>query len=308
MKTRRYAVLAMGMIIVTGGILAWHFERGLEGRAGRISALTTAISIARDRSDRLRARLAQAERLQARSRAELAKAHAVAKGKGDAGKDWLERLSSDPELQNRYLAYQRSKFAMKYGALFQALALTPDQISKCEDNLISRMGIEMDLENTLRAQGLTWSDPAAQKLQTELMASYNADQKELLGEDGFSQLNAYDQDFHWKTMATDFAGAATLAGVPLTSAQVQQLTTLAVQASKASGAAQQAGVEAAYWASMDSQAASFLTPAQLDLMKTGEFIGPFGEGSRFQGQLNTLITLGDQADAGATLLSNAAGR
>jgi hypothetical protein len=100
-------------------------------------------------------------------------------------------------------------------------------------------------------------------------------------------------------MANDFAGAATMAGSPLSPSQVQQLSDAAIQASRAPGARQLADFENSYWAGVDNQAATFLTPAQLDLMKSGEFLGPSGEGSRFQSRLNSLITLGDQADAQA---------
>jgi hypothetical protein len=288
-----WAVIAFAMIV------SWRLGKGLEAAHSRITELSGDIAATRENSDRLRARLAKAESLRANPRADFARTAASDRGKHGEGHNWLEQLSSDPQLQNRFLAYQRSKLATKYGSLFQQLGLTPEQISKCEDNLVMRQGIYMDLADALRAQGLPQNGPAAQQIYNQLMAGYDSAQKELLGEDGFNQLNSYDQDFHWKTMANDFAGSATLAGIALSQSQVQQLSDAAIQASKTPGAGKLADLENTFWTGVDTQAASFLTPAQLDLMKSGEFIGPSGEGSRFQSRLNDLITLGDQADAQA---------
>jgi hypothetical protein len=289
----------MWALVVIGGIGALCLENATEAVRRKISGFTEVIAATKKNSERLRERLAVAENIQAKLRAALAKGRAVDAGKHSEGHDWLEQLSSDPKLQNRFLAYQRSIFSMKYGTLFQELGLTPEQISKCEDNLIMRQGIYMDVADALRAQGLPQSSPSAQELENQLMAGYKSAQTELLGESGFSQLNAYDQDFQWKTMVADYAGAATVAGITLTSAQMQQLSAAAVQASQSPGARQIEDLGKTYWAGVDMQAASFLTPAQLDLLKSGEFIGPFGAGSRFQSRLNDLITLGDQADSAA---------
>jgi hypothetical protein len=278
--------------------LAWRYERSAEESALASASLRRDLAEATLRSIRLNERLAKADKARQRAQASTALPPKGAAGKR-GGPSFLDQLANNPDVQNKMLAYQRSGLALKYGALFMKLGLTPEQIAKCEDNLMAREAVDLDLEAALRAQDISPGTPEAAKIRAQLLSSYTAAQTELLGDAGMSQLDTYDSNFYWANRMAGFAGAAAVSGIPLSSDQARQLQAIAVQASHDPAAAAGGEASAAYWARVDNEASAFLTPAQLSLMKSQEFLGPFGTGSRFQAQLNGAITLGDRADAGS---------
>jgi hypothetical protein len=292
----RKTLLIVSLCAAVGGLaVAWHFEESAEESASASASLKRELTGAVLRSIRLNERLAKAQEAQQKAKVSGAVPLKAKARKG--GPDFLEQLAKNPELQNKMLAYQRSGFALKYGALFMKMGLTPEQVAKCEDNLMAREGVDMDLESALRAQGVSPGTEEAGKIRTQMLANYTAAQKQLLGDEGASQLESYDNDFGWEAEVAGFEGASAVSGMALTSDQARQLQAIAVQASHDPAAASGGSASTRYWASVDSQASAVLTPAQLNLMKSGEFLGPFGAGSRFQAQLNGAITLGDLADA-----------
>jgi hypothetical protein len=153
----------------------------------------------------------------------------------------------------------------------------------------------MDLDEAMRAQGVQ-GGPAAEKISDQLLAGNTADQLALLGPDGVQRLKDYDAAFPATAIVNGVAGGATVAGMPLTADQLQQLSGTVMAATRNISPADPDGVD---WSAVDAKAAGLLTPEQLNLLQNGEFIGPFGMGSRFQGRLNNLITLTDQADRAA---------
>ena len=80
---------------------------------------------------------------------------------------------------------------------------------------------------------------------------------------------------------------------------MQKLTDLVVQSAQGSFGSWSTDSDGSFWAAIDSNASAFLTPAQSELMRSGEYLGPQGYGTRYQGRLNALISLGFQSDSAA---------
>jgi hypothetical protein len=257
------------------------------------------MAMARDRGDRLEERLASAAAARAKLETELAVPQKGGEPKRASGTNWFDMLRNDPTVQSRFLAYQRSGFIMTYGPLFGQLGLSPEQISKCEDLLAKREEDRMDLNSTVEEKGLSYGDPAVQAIRKQQDSDFETAEKTLLGDDGFSQLATYEQTIPARMAIAGISGAATVDGIPLASDQMQKLTDLVLQTAQSNYGNWSGDADGSLWGAIDAKAAAFLTPAQSDLMKSGEFLGPQGYGTRYQGRLNALITLGFQSDANA---------
>jgi hypothetical protein len=284
MKARQFLLVA-ALAAVGFLLMAWRYHAQARSAQNRIQALQLEVTADRAKRDRQEARLKAAH----------TKPTATAKAdkpKASGGVNFLEILRTDPRVQSRFIAYEKSGLGMKYGPLFRDLGLTPGQIARCEDNLSKRDELYLDLDEATRTQGIH-GGPAAAKVYDQMLAGYTADQVALLGSDGAQKLNDYDTTFASTAMVNGMAGGATVAGNPLTADQLQQLSGAVLAATKAITVMDPDGVD---WAAVDAKASSFLTPEQLNLLQNGEFIGPFGMGSRFQIRLNNLISQADQAD------------
>jgi hypothetical protein len=209
---------------------------------------------------------------------------------------WLELLRTDPIVQSRYLAYQRSKVKMEYKPLLTALALTPEQVAKFEQNLAENRANMLDLRSALAAKGLPADDSAVQAFQRQQQADYENAQREVLGQAGFDRWKAYEDTSFAREVVRTAAGAATLAGLTLTAEQVRQLTALVAEATKAAPGEfgrLSTGID---WAHLDDESRSFLRAEQVEFIKNTEVIGPLGMGTRYQNRLNDLITSADHSD------------
>jgi len=212
---------------------------------------------------------------------------------GDAGRGFLAEVHSDPVLQNLYLAYQKSGLRMRYAALFAKLQLSDVQIEKFEANLMAKKEKEMDTKGALVAQHLSEMDPAAQAIMSQTELEYVQVQTELLGQNGFEALQQFDREFNPRDIVANFSGSMLVEGDPLTAEQTQQLSAIVIGGFHPPTNSHDTEGD---WATIDREAAAILNPQQFQLFQQGEIIGPFGAGSRYQLQLNDLITKGDEED------------
>ena len=280
--------IAWACLVVIACSVALSVRSWIEARTAAVQSRQVSVGIeaVARRTSQLKARLAAAEN----ACADLKKGASVAGApkKPARSPDWFELLHNDPVVQARFLDYQKSGFSMLYGPLFRKLHLTPEQVSQFEAALARKEEESMDLNASLMDQHLTWSDPAAQKLYTQIYAECHSALSQVLGDSGLKAYEAYDQGLPARSAVTGFAGAAAASGMPVTPDQLAQLTTVATQA--------KVGAAGPDWDTIMAQATTILSPAQLDLLKTGEFRGPGGNGSQFLFKLNNAITSADNAD------------
>jgi len=182
---------------------------------------------------------------------------------------------------------------MKYAALFAKLHLSTEQIAKFEANVMAREEAQMDLQSAATAQHLAGQGPEAMKLYNQNQSAYMQSQIDLLGTDGFQALQQFDQQWFPRGVVASLAGAAVMESIPISPEQTEQLNAAVIAGFQSPQGKSAAVVD---WTAIDRQAASILTPQQLQLFQQGEVMGPFGIGSRYQAQLNALITKGDQED------------
>jgi hypothetical protein len=206
--------------------------------------------------------------------------------------NWVQALENSPRRQTLALAYQRSVMAISYAPLFRALALSPAQIAQFEDNLEQKQADEMDLSAVIRTQGLGDGDPQVQNARRQSDLAYQAAQTSLLGDKGYQQLIAFDQDSAARSTIDSVAGAAVVAGIPFTTDQTNQLHDLLVQSEQTPG-----DIDAVNWDRFDQAAAAVLTPLQFEFFRSAESLGPEGRGGRYLLRMGFAVFHGEQADA-----------
>jgi hypothetical protein len=301
MKTAR--TIAAVILVVVACAVAVAVRSWRSAKAGREQSVRVSreLAAAKDTLFRLRGRLEAAEMGRDKLQIEQAEKLAQKKPAQKSGwLDWMERLKTDPRTQARYLEYEKSGLALQFGQLFKEMHLSADQVARCEAAIIRRKGADMDINAALQNQGIVWSDPVAQKMYADAHADYKAALTGILGDEGFKQWNSYEGTIPARMSVAAFAGTATLYGIPPSPDQVQQLVSAAIRAGP--------GQASPDWNAVEAQGAAILTPAQLDLLSSGEFSGPGGYGSKHQALLNDAITQADHADIKAGISSSPAGQ
>jgi len=136
-----------------------------------------------------------------------------------------ELLAQEPKLQTLYLASQRANLATRYGPLFEALHLTPEQIAQFEDLILKRAENSMDLEGAMQALPGADNSRAATTLARQSEEEYRSAQIALLGADGYEQLRQYKRSGAVRFLIVDRLGGELAATeTPLTAQQGEQLT------------------------------------------------------------------------------------
>lgn len=289
----RSRTCAAGLLIVAAAAtaLTWHLKNRRATDLQESALWTREIASLRREQQHL------AERATAVRLSTDRIARAVSRNKVRPSKrfpSWLSAIRTDPKLQARRLITLRAELGMEYGPLFRRLGLTPTQIEAFEDNWVHRDAAQIDLSAVVFAQKLSSSDPSVQELQKQNATAYFTAQQQLLGSDGFNQLQTYSAQLFGRMLVADTAGAAAVAGISFSPDQVQKLGDIVAPALVAAPAAGDTD-----WGAIDAHASGILSPEQLQFFKSAEATGPFGYGGRYQDTLNNLITKGDQIDVAA---------
>lgn len=200
---------------------------------------------------------------------------------------FLDAIRTDPVAQNLYLAYQRSALRIDYWPVLQQLRLSPEKTAEFVENVLKRRAAEMDLQSAMLAKKLDWSDPAVQATMRQQHDAYETAQRATLGDAGFTELKKFEKDQFPRNMVDTISAEATLAGVSLEPEQRRALQAAIVGASSGNGYY--------HWDKVDEVARNILTPAQFELIHSGEWMGG-GAGWRYQDQLNSVITRADEQD------------
>lgn len=208
---------------------------------------------------------------------------------------YLEVIQTDPVVQERILELSRAQIATIYGLFFEQSGLTSEQIARCTDNMIARSATMSDVTAAARAKGLAQEDAAIDGLYHAAWKDYWAAQETVLGQTGVRQMQEYEKTSYVRELVRGAAGAATLAGIPFSPQQAEQITSVLAQLSNAA-AAGGSGASEIDWKLFDAQAGSFLSEAQIRLLQTVEPGGPRGAGWRFSVQMNRAINEAKQLE------------
>jgi len=179
-----------------------------------------------------------------------------------------ELLAQEPKLQTLYLASQRAGLATRYGPLFEALHLTPEQIAQFEDLILKRVENSMDLENAMQSLPGADNSRAAATLERQSAEEIRSAQIALLGADGYEQLRQYKRSGPVRLLIVDRLGGALAATeTPLTAQQGEQLTQMLANASSQYRSGGVAMTDTIDWDAVLAQAPGLLSATQLEVFK-----------------------------------------
>jgi hypothetical protein len=210
----------------------------------------------------------------------------------------LEATRDNPVVENAELESRRFDLKWMHEPLFRRLGLVPAAKDHFVDNLVRRVAEHRNLLSAARALGVDDYDPVVERLNAASEASYLAAQRELLGEAGVREMQAYDRAGHARSIAHGFAGMATVASEPLSRRQVEELIQIIDAATSVPFSRMFPRMIDVDWAAVDAQAEIILSPAQARLFKTAEGPGMGRGGTQFVLKLNQAISAANLADRG----------
>jgi len=137
----------------------------------------------------------------------------------------MRELMNKPEVQALMSLQQKAAVQARYAALFQSMNLTPDQTDKLKTLLAERGSTRMDVMAAATAQGI---DPrenpgAYRKLFTDAQNELNNSIKSVVGENGFAQLQNYEQTLPQRALVNDLQQRLSYTNTPLSTSQADAL-------------------------------------------------------------------------------------
>lgn len=233
----------------------------------------------------------------------------------------IGEFMKDPKLQTQYLAARRNTLMARYGPIFRLLGLEPQQIARCEELILAREEQRMDILNAVPgfatnvsyegdplemnpliitarqpAPGalLSADDRAAAQLLQQQDQAFQAAATDLLGTQGYQQLQQYDRTLPAREIVGNVVGALTSTSNPLSPDQANQLTQILADASseyQQGGAADDLGhgnwSAHVDWDQALVQAKQVLSPEQLGSFS--RIIGPLRTATEFDSTLRAAV-------------------
>lgn len=137
----------------------------------------------------------------------------------------MRELMAKPEVQALMAQQQKAAVEGRYAALFKNLNLTPEQAEKLKTLLADRMNTGRDVAEAARAQGI---DPRENretfaKLLSDAQTTLDNSIKSVIGEQGYSQLQAYEQTMPQRNVVEQLQRQLAYSDSPLTTQQSEQL-------------------------------------------------------------------------------------
>lgn len=156
----------------------------------------------------------------------------------------LHELMEDPEFAAAWQAQQKAALDGPYAPLFRKLNLTPQQVDRLKTLLAERSTARMDVMSAAREQGFTGreSRDEIRTLMQATQAEIDASIREVLGEQGFSQLQQYERTAPQRTVVNQLESRLSYSSAPLTSAQSEALVNILAETSGSRGRTTTAGM------------------------------------------------------------------
>lgn len=306
---KRLLIAVTFLLVVGAGGMAWNEARRAQDTEHRLAEVGREMARTSKAIQALEQRLAAADRApsdQQTPSTSLAKNETSAPALSPASARVAAMLRkfqesfNNPTAQAVRLASGRAKLRNSHGVLFRRLGLTPAQMERFQDITARRDEQKMDLNEILRveaeANGIISAETggAVSKLMSQVDADYEAGQRALLGEEGFRELREYGRTVETRTIASELAGAAVVAGVPFTAQQAEQLTQVLANASSAYREGGEASVWTIDWNQADEQARGILSEPQWTLFKTID--PPLSNNGRFNRRYNDAMSAASKAE------------
>ena len=277
MRFRIVLLIAFVAIAIVATGVAWQHARLIRAASIARASLTDRRAQADIAATRATVRATAAQRrktevqatLEAQAKTSPAKVDPSAAKPPARAVTQAEVMASDAKVQTLALSEWRAEAANRYAMFFRIAGLSPTEIDRFLDSMEDRDAQNMDLRHTAESQGLAENDPVIGKLRTQLLTDYTAAQQKLLGPPGYKQLQDYEGAATLREVVGDYAGAATMAGLPFTTQQIDQL----VQAFATSAGARPSrfvNPQKIDWVRLDAVVRTILSPAQFKFFTTTE--------------------------------------
>jgi hypothetical protein len=214
-----------------------------------------------------------------------------------AAAEFANPADNHPDLQLLDLEAQRAEMHASHVRLFRELGLSPEQVEKFVDLAMQRDERLRDLAEAARAEGYAYDDPALLELFRQAGELFEAARLALLGPEADAKYRAFADKSGVAGIVSSLAGGATLAGHPLSPAQIDRLTDLLASFASRSRDGDDADPSTIDWSAAQERAKAFLSPPQLRHLQTADFNGHLHSGGMFGARFNRLFDEARRADA-----------
>jgi cbb3-type cytochrome oxidase subunit 3 len=272
-RTSTLAGCAVFLVVVAG--VAWfafdrhqRAEAALAALARDDATVTTGIHeaetrLAAEEHDRTEIQAALTA-LQAKQAAAKA---AASKPAGPLPPDEAVALAHDPKLMALYVRSFRAQLYERYGLIYYALNLPPDQIEKLNNLFAQQQQERMEIRAAARSQGLTDADPEITAMLQQNMDKYAAEKTALIGEDASKHWDELYKAVAFAPMLTDLTSMIALSSTPPTTQQSSDLLQILGNASAHDPTSGQALPATLDWSAALQRAQGVLSPSQFAALK-----------------------------------------
>ena len=175
----------------------------------------------------------------------------------------LAMIEPDPKLYSLALKNDAALQARKYGPLFRALELTPNEADKFLTLLVKHGEALVDIVSTASKQSVPLDDSAVAALMNQENDNFTSARVALWGDAGEQQLQYFNRSLPVSGFVTELATVIALTSTPLSGAQADQLTQILANASSSYQSGGPATKETINWSTALGQAQGILSPTQL---------------------------------------------
>ncbi len=281
MKTKLLVLLATTIVVATAVAVRVNARaRRAASEAAADAAETAALGVKiGDVEDRLRAAQAAHSELEkkiaALQTAATAAEHAGSAGQKPSGaKRSLNPatvIANNPEKLAAYLKDFRESLYLKYGAMFHALGLSPEQIEKFLDLKVWTEQHDMDVIAVAETKGIDSRNPspeamaAFKTMQREEAATIKQREADIFGP-LIDQYRGYVQAESVRTLVRRLSSSEAYPETPLTAAQVERVTQILADNSRRSSGGSVVRLTV-NWANAGAQLEGVVSAGQLALLQ-----------------------------------------
>jgi len=186
--------------------------------------------------------------------------------KDDAEAKWLaERMKNDPDFALKRYAYLKAKVDMVNAPFCRVQHLSKEQSEALADAEFKRA---MKIDDMKMSQLRNDSDVDAKAITKEADDEFASNAKAALGDDLYEQFAVYQRQRQAWDYVNAYGGTVGLADMPLSVEQTSQLADAIANACPAFQKGNDVDMKTVDWDAVDTAAVNFLTPEQMNFMKT----------------------------------------
>lgn len=168
----------------------------------------------------------------------------------------------DIQLQALQVRQFKARLPLEYGLFYRTAGLSPKQIQQFEDLLADHHGYQIDIRAATSAMGLNASDPEIVALGEADNDRLKADERELLGDAVYSQLEAFARTKEQRDLVNGLRESLLFSPSALSAEQISKLSAL-LAAADTGKKGNEENVEGWDFDKLRAGAAEFLSAPQL---------------------------------------------